>query len=515
MSRLVMVLGDQLTRRVGPLEGADPAAVNVLMVESDALARARPHHRQKLALVFSAMRHFADELEHDGFTVSYHRAAPGATEGFPEAVSEYLAAHPGATLELMRPNDRGVAEPIAAAAERAGGRLELVPNRQRLVDDAEWDAWDTRRAQLRMEGFYRRVRAARGWLMDPDDPSKPLGGTWNLDAENRRTPSAGTRFTPPPRFEPDDVTRRAIADVAHRYPDHPGSLERFAWPVTRADALEALTAFVRERLPRFGPFEDAMLRDERVLDHSQLSVPLNLGLLQPREVVEAALEAFEAGRRGDGPEVPLASIEGFVRQVLGWREFMFHVYRTRGEALASANELGHHAPLPQAYWDGDTRMACLATSWRELHEHGWNHHIQRLMVFGNLALGLGVDPVELTDWFSAMYVDALDWVMVPNVMAMSQYADGGGITSKPYLSGGAYVDRMSSYCARCPFDPKRRSGADACPFTALYWHFVDRHAERFERHPRMAVIVRSWRQRAPDDRAATLATAERYRERLP
>jgi deoxyribodipyrimidine photolyase-related protein len=511
MPRHVMVLGDQLTRRVGPLHWADPSDVAVLMVESDALARSRPHHRQKLALVFAAMRHFAAELERDGFTVAYHRAAPD----FAEAVTEHLAAHPGATLEVMRPNDRGVAEPIAAAAARAGGRLELVANRLWLVDDAEWDAWDTRRARLRMEGFYRRVRAARGWLMDPDDPSTPLGGRWNLDAENRRTPDAGTRFTPPPRFEPDAVTRQAIADVLERYPEHPGSLADFAWPVTRAQALAALDAFVRERLARFGPFEDAMLQDERVLDHSQLSVPLNLGLLHPREVVEAALAAFEAGRSGAGPEVPLASIEGFVRQVLGWREFMFHVYRTRGDALASANALGHRVPLPRAYWDGETRMACFATSWRELHAHGWNHHIQRLMVFGNLALGLGVDPVELTDWFSAMYVDALDWVMVPNVMAMSQYADGGGITTKPYLSGGAYIDRMSDYCRRCPFDPRQRSGEDACPFTALYWDFVERHAERFERHPRMAVIVRSWRQRDAGDRAATLATAGRYRERLP
>ena len=511
MRRHVLVLGDQLTRRFGPLSGAEPESVTVLMVESHGLATALPHHKQKLALVFAAMRHFAAELERDGFSVAYHRHAAS----FAAAVRAHVEAHPGAVVELMRPFDRGVREPIEAAAEAAGGRLEVVPNPLRLVGDDEWDAWDDGRDRLRMETFYRRVRAARGWLMDPDDPTRPLGGTWNLDQENRRTPAAGTRFHAPPRFEPDDLTRAAIDEVAERYPDHPGTLEGFAWPVTRAQALAALRAFVRDRLPRFGPFEDAMLADEPVLDHSQLSIPLNLGLLHPAEVVGAALDAFEAGRRGAGPEVPLPSIEGFIRQVLGWREFMFHVYRTRGEALAAANALGHHAPLPSAYWDGATRMACVATSWAELRDHGWNHHIQRLMVFGNLALGLGVEPGELNAWFTAMYVDALDWVMVPNVMAMSQYADGGGITTKPYLSGGAYLDRMSDYCTRCPFDPKQRSGEHACPFTALYWDFVDRHAERFEKHPRMAVIVRSWRQRATDDRAATLATAQRYRERLP
>ena len=511
MARHLLVLGDQLNRRVGPLATADPAEVVVLMVESEALTRALPHHRQKLALVFSAMRHFAAELEADGFRVDYRRAA----RSFADAAGEHLRAHGAERLELQRPADRGVAEPIAAALAAQGARLKLLPNALRLVDDAEWDAWDDGRAALRMEGFYRRARAARGWLMDPDDPRRPLGGRWNFDHDNRRTPPAGTRFTPPPRFEPDALTRSVLREVAERYGEHPGDLDAFAWPVTRADAERALEAFVRDRLARFGPYEDAMLARERVLDHSQLSVPLNLGLLHPQEVVEAALAAFEAGRRGDGPDLPLASVEGFVRQLLGWREFMYHVDRTRGAALEAANALEHHATLPQAYWDGRTDMACLAACWRELHAHGWNHHIQRLMVFGNLALSLGVEPRELLGWFSAMYVDALDWVMVPNVMAMSQFADGGGVTSKPYLSGGAYVDRMSDYCGGCRFEPSERSGARACPFTSLYWSFVDRHAERFERHPRMAVIVRSWQRRDPDDRAATLASAERYRERLP
>ena len=511
MPRHVLVLGDQLTRQVGPLADAGAGELVVLMVESRELAEALPHHQQKRALVFAAMRHFAAELEADGVAVAYHRAAPSVAA----AVEAHLRAYPGATLALMQPNDRGVADAIATAAEGAGGSLALLANPLWLVDADEWDAWAGTQRQLRMERFYRRARSARGWLMDPDAPERPLGGVWNFDRENRRTPPPGHRFSPPPRFEPDSITREVLRDVADGYGDHPGSLEDFAWPVTRAQALQALGAFVRERLPGFGPYEDAMLADEPVLDHSQLSVPLNLGLLHPREVIEAVLGAYAAGAQGDGPTVPLPSAEGFLRQVLGWREFMFHVYRTRGDELAQANALEHHAPVPRAFWDGDTRMACLATSWRELHARGWNHHIQRLMVFGNLALGLGVDPRKLTAWFSAMYVDALEWVMVPNVMAMSQYADGGAITSKPYVSGGAYLQRMSDYCTRCPFDPKSRSGPDACPFTALYWHFVDRHGERFERHPRMAVIVKAWRKREPEDRAATLDTAERYRDQLP
>ena len=501
------MLGDQLTTEHGPLASADPEATIVLTVESVGLVRATRAHRQKAALFFGALRRFSADLATAGFTVDHHRAAPS----FAAAIATHLRRWPGATLELMRPADRGVAETLARAAREAGGDLRVVPNPLRLVDDATFDAYAHGRRRLRMEDFYRRVRAREGWLMDPDDPSRPLGGVWNLDHENRRVPPPGSAFPPPLSFEPDALLTEVLDDVERLFPDHPGRLRPFAWPTRRVEALAALDDFVRHRLPAFGPFEDAMVGGERVLHHSQLSAPLNLGLLHPREVVEAVVGAFHAA---DG-HVPLASTEGFVRQVAGWREFVYHVDRTRGDALANANELGHDGPVPEAFWTGRTRMACVADAWQGLHERGWNHHIERLMVFGNLALSLGTDPRALTAWFTAHYIDALDWVMVPNVMGMSQYADGGGFTSKPYLSGGAYIDRMSDHCRRCPFEPGRRTGPAACPFTVGYWDFVDRHQARFERHPRMAVAVSSWRMRPAAEQAAVRARAAELRSELP
>ena len=505
--RHVLILGDQLTTDHGPLAGADPATTAVLSIESVEWVRATRAHVQKAALFFGALRRFAGDLASRGFRVDHHRTAAS----FASAIAEHLRRWPGVTLELMRPADRGVADELTRAVRRAGGDLHLLPNPLRLVPDEVFDAYARGRQRWRMEDFYRRVRAREGWLMDPDDPAKPLGGVWNLDRENRRVPPAGSRFPPPPSFEPDDLMREVLDDVERLFPDHPGRLRPFGWPTSRAEALAALEDFVEHRLPAFGPYEDAMVTGERVLHHSQLSVPLNLGLLHPREVVEAVVRAFH---ENDG-RVPLASAEGFIRQVLGWREFVYHVDRTRGPALEAANELEHHGPVPEAFWTGRTRMACVADAWRGLHEHGWNHHIERLMLFGNLALTLGTDPRALTAWFTAHYVDALDWVMVPNVMGMSQYADAGGFTSKPYVSGGAYIDRMSDHCRRCPFEPGRRTGPDACPFTVGYWDFVDRHQARFERHPRMAVAVRSWRTRSEAECSAVRARAAELRAELP
>jgi deoxyribodipyrimidine photolyase-related protein len=505
--RHVLVLGDQLTRGHGLLAGADPAATVVLTVESVGLVRATRAHVQKAALFFGALRRFAADLATEGFTVDHHRLAPS----FEAAIAAHLERWPGATLELMRPNDRGVAASLTAAARAAGGDVRVVPNALRLVDDATFDTWTRGRTRWVMESFYRTVREAQGWLMDPADPRRPEGGTWNLDAANRQVPKRGHRFAPPPDFEPDELMREVLDDVARTFPDHPGRLRPFAWPVTRAQALVVLERFVAERLPEFGPFEDALVHGERALAHSQLSVPLNLGLLHPREVLEAVERAYRTG----GGRVPLQSAEGFVRQVLGWREYVFHVDRVRGEALAHANALDHHAPLPDAYWTGATRMACFSDAWANVHERGWSHHIQRLMVFGNLALGLGVDPIELTEWFTTVHVDAQDWVMVPNVMGMSQYSDGGAMTTKPYVSGGAYLNRMGDHCGRCPFDPGTRTGPNACPFTVGYWDFVDRHQERFARHPRMAVAVKAWQARDPDEQAAVRARAVELREALP
>ena len=498
----VLVLGDQLTTGVGPLARAEPASTRVLMIEARSIADALPHHKQKLILVFSAMRHFASSLVDQGFDVTYLES-----DDFSSGIGEYLERYPGVTLDVMTPTDWGVEREIVAAAADAGGRANVVANELWLTSDEEFDSWAKGRKSLRLEYFYRSVRSARGWLMEE---GKPAGGKWNYDADNRQVPPAGHRFPVLRGFETDEITRGVRDHVNSRWPDHFGDVESFAWPVTRTQALEALDDFMRHRLPSFGPYEDAMVDDEDVLYHSLLSVPLNLGLLHPGEVCERALE-HAADPSND---VPLASIEGFIRQILGWREFMRHIYRIGMPQLRDANGLGAERPLPELYWSGETRMRCLNRCVEQVGRTGHAHHIQRLMVLGNFALIAGVDPRELNDWFLATFVDALDWVVTPNVMGMSQFADLGSFTSKPYAASGKYIDRMSDYCASCPYDVKSVDGEMSCPMNSLYWSFIDRHEERWVGNHRMAVIARGWAKRDPDARERILARADDVFERL-
>ncbi|MGB1779119.1 MAG: cryptochrome/photolyase family protein [Longimicrobiales bacterium] len=498
----VLVLGDQLTDQVGPLSRAEPGRTTVLMIESRAIAGERSHHKKKLGLVFSAMRHFAASLRSRGFDVVYLQSSD-----FASGVVEFLSRHPGASIDLMSPTDWGVCEEIVDAADRAGGAIKVVPNELWLTSDEEFDLWATGRTSLRLEYFYRAVRATRGWLMDGD---RPAGGSWNYDAENRKVPKAGHRFPPVIRFEPDDVTRAVLQEVDEAWPGHFGETKDFDWPVTRAQALEALDDFLIHRLPVFGPFEDAMVDGEDVLYHSLLSVPLNLGLLHPLEVCQRALERAADPANGIG----LASIEGFIRQILGWREFVRHVYRTSMPGLREANGLRAERPLPDFYWSGDTQMHCLHRCVDQVSRSGHAHHIQRLMVLGNFSLVAGIDPGELNDWFLATFVDALDWVVTPNVMGMSQFADLGSFTSKPYAASGKYIDRMGDYCASCVYDVKSVDSGDSCPFNSLYWSFIDRHQDRWVANQRMAMITRGWAKRDPEVKRRILARADEVLDRL-
>jgi deoxyribodipyrimidine photolyase-related protein len=500
--RHVLVLGDQLNRTVGPLAHADPGETSILMVESTGLAEAMPHHKQKLVLFFSAMRHFAREAEADGFQVDYRRAA-----SFEESISGYAREQKGVTLEVMEPSDWGYEERLREAARAGGGDLLVHPNALWLTDAEEFDGWAADRKTLRLEYFYRAARKRRGWLMDGDAPA---GGRWNFDADNREVPEKGQAFPPTPSFPPDALTKKVMREVEETWPEHFGSVDGFAWPVTRADALAALEDFLRHRLVCFGPYEDAMVEGEPVLHHSLLSVPLNLGLLHPLEVCERVLEYAADPANG----VPLQSTEGFIRQVLGWREFIRHVYRRMMPELRQANGLEHSEPLPALYWGAKTEMRCLSETVRQLEETGHTHHIQRLMVLGNFALIAGVDPRELNDWFLGSYVDALDWVVTPNVMGMSQFADLGSFTSKPYAASGKYIHRMSDHCARCRFDPKETVGPDACPLNSLYWDFLERHQERLGGNPRMALVMKSWARRDPEAKSEILARAETVRAAL-
>mgnify|MGYP006275833347 CR=1 FL=1 len=496
----LLILGDQLTRQVGPLAATD-APRHVLMIESRALLTAGPIHAQKATLFLSAMRHFAQELRDAGHEVDYLQHDHPAAGGFASGVQDHLRRSGARTLITIRPNDHGVAQAIEDAARQAGAEVDERPNEQWTCTDADYDAWAEGRTTLRLEDFYRTMRRATGVLMDGDQPS---GGRWNYDADNRAPPPRDLRPPAVPAFEPDAITRQ-VQDEVEGFEHAWGQVRPFAWPVTRAQARTALDAFLRERLPRFGTYQDAMITDESFLWHSTLSVPLNLGLLHPREVIDAAIAHAEAAGED---VVPMNALEGFVRQVLGWREFVHQVYRTRGEAMRSANALAADGPLPPAFWGAPTELRCLGTTVEKLRRTGYTHHIERLMILGNLAQLSASDPQEVLAWFTATHLDALDWVMVPNVLGMSQYADGGSMTSKPYAAGANYLNRMSDACAGCRFDPKSKDGDDACPVTDWYWAFIDRHQERFASNHRMRMIVASWRKRDADERARRLRRAE-------
>jgi len=480
----VWLLGDQLNPNAAPLQHDD----HVLMIESHGFAERMPYHPQKLTLVFSAMRHARDALRDAGYEVTYVEA-----ESFGDGMDRYLEANPGDALVLQRPASHGAGERLRELVADRGGNCTLVDNDGFLTTPAEWDEWADANsgsgATYRQEHWYRHVRRETGILMTDD--GEPVGGDWNYDDENRETPPADWSPPPTPEFEPDETTREVHAFVTERYGDHWGSadLDGFVWPVTRGQALHALEQFREVRLPEFGPYQDAMVEGEWALDHSLLSPAINLGLLRPREVVDAVVDAYHAGRDDgtDDPAVPLSSVEGFVRQVIGWREFMRHVYRESMPAMGEANQLGQERDLPAAYWTGDTDMVCLSEAVEHVRERGYAHHIERLMVLANFALIYGADPHELNRWFHLGFVDAFHWVTTPNVVGMGTFATDA-LSSKPYAASANYVNRMSDYCSSCPYHHTKTTGEGACPFNALYWDFLKEHEEALRGTGRMGLM---------------------------
>nr|WP_255719369.1 cryptochrome/photolyase family protein [Pelomonas sp. P8] len=486
MRRLVLVLGDQLDLGAAAFDGFDPACDAVWMAE---VAEESTHvwsSQPRIAMFIAAMRHFAAALRDAGLPLHYRRLDDtDAQEDLAAQLRADIATLRPQTLVLTRPGDWRVLQALQAVASEAGLPLALREDRHFYTTPADFAAHAARRKGLRMEFFYRELRRRFDVLMDGDEP---LGGQWNFDADNRQAfgpAGPGFDLPQPPRFEPDAITREVIALVRERFAGHPGRLDHFAWPLTRTQALQSLDAFIRERLPLFGPYQDAIWPGEPWLYHAQLSAALNLKLLTPREVVSAAQAEVRAGR------VSLASGEGFIRQILGWREYVRGIYWTRMPAYAEANALDARHDLPAWYWTGDTDMACLRDAITQTLDHGYAHHIQRLMVTGLFALLYGVEPAQVHAWYLSVYVDAVEWVELPNTLGMSQYADGGVMASKPYIASGKYIDRQSPLCGGCRYRPDERTGERACPFTTLYWDFLLRHEARFAEHPRLALQVRA------------------------
>lgn len=513
---LAFVAPWECSRAVANIPRAPRDDVIVVLLESVAKGASLPWHRQKLVLLLSAMRHFAASLEAAGYRVMLRRA-PSYAEGLRDLARETNAAR----VVASEGREQDMVDELARAdalLRAEGVALTLREDRGFLATRADFSTWAAGRKEFRMEWFYREMRRKHGILMELD--GQPSGGTWNFDHDNRKPWPKGRAVPAMWRSEPDTITREQMARVA-TWKGRWGSVHSFALPVTRADAKAWLERFIVERLPEFGPYEDALVHGAPDLLHSSLSSLINVGLLHPLEVVKRAERAYREGH------VPIASAEGFIRQILGWREYMRGMYWQLTPALRTANALNATLPLPQWFWapDGEAYddrgapgdacgMRCLSDTIRQVRDHGRVHHIARLMVQCNFATLLGVEPAALSRWYWSAFTDAYEWVELPNVAGMGTWGDGGTLASKPYVASGAYIKRMSNYCAGCRYDVAKRTGDDACPMNTLYWDFLDRHRERFAAHPRMRMMLKHVEAMPAEEVATIRRQATAFRESL-
>ncbi len=493
VKQLILVLGDQLSPGLASLQDIDRGNAVVLLAEVWDEATYVRHHQAKIALVFSAMRHFAEELRHSGWKVDYVRLDdPGNTGSLRGEVARALKRHGARSIRVVEPGEWRLQQDMAEWSAQLSCPVEILSDTHFLCSLSEFYTWAAPRRELRMEYFYREMRRRAGLLMDGD---KPVGGKWNYDAENRSGPPPGLTAPPPLRFAPDAMTSEVLDLVKTRFGDHFGTLDTFALPVTAKQADDALADFLSHRLPNFGQYQDAMVAGQDFLFHSCISAAMNLGLLDPLAVAQAAEAEYRAGR------APLNAVEGFIRQIVGWREYIRGMYWLEMPGMGQANALAAERPLPDFYWTGETDMACLADCVRTTRDNAYAHHIQRLMVLGNFALLAGIKPQDVADWFLVVYADAYEWVELPNVAGMALHADRGRLGSKPYAASGAYINRMSNYCKNCRYDVKQKIGPDACPFNALYWDFLARNESKLARNPRLANPYATWRRMSDEQRA--------------
>ncbi|MGJ8623484.1 MAG: cryptochrome/photolyase family protein [Yoonia sp.] len=497
--RLVLVLGDQLSPNLSALKKADKDTDVVVMAEVADEASYVPHHPKKIAFTFMAMRKFAKRLRDDGWQVDYTTLDdPDNTGSITGELIRRASNHDAAGVVYTEPGEWRLIEALAEMPLKS----HCLPDTRFIATHKEFEDWAEDRKQLRMEYFYREMRRKTGLLMDGD---KPEGGKWNYDHDNRKPAPDQVEFDGPLKFTPDNAVIDLVAD---RFDDNFGDLQPF-WFATDADqAQEQLSHWIAGGLPKFGDFQDAMLQDQPFLYHSLISFYINAGLLDPLEVCKQVADAYDNG------DAPLNAVEGFIRQIIGWREYMRGIYFLEGPDYTARNGLDHSRDLPDLYWGGDTQMNCLAQAVKQTREHAYAHHIQRLMITGNFALLAGVDPAQVHEWYLAFYADAYEWVEAPNVIGMSQFADGGIIASKPYISSGNYIHKMSDYCGSCAYRVQDKTGEKACPFNLLYWHFLDRHRDRFEGNPRMGNMYRVWDRMDAEKRETVLAEADAWLDKL-
>ena len=478
--RLVLILGDQLTPGLGALQDVDPQRDHLLLAEVMEEASHVPHHPQKIALIFSAMRHFAEQLREQGLQVHYVTLDDVDNSGsLPGELLRWTQQLDPAEVHLTECGDWRLEQ----ALRHCGVPIHWHADSRFLCSREAFADWAQGRKQLRMEYFYREMRRRNDLLLNPD--GTPEGGAWNFDADNRKALPREVQPPAPLRIEPDAISREVLALVAQRFPDHYGSLEGFDYPVTAEQAERLWQHFLVRGLADFGDYQDAMADDQPFLFHSRISAALNIGLLDLRRICAEVEAAYRAG------DVPLNAAEGFIRQLIGWREYVRGIYWLRMPDYAEGNAFGNSRALPAFYWTGETRMNCMRQAIGQTLRHAYAHHIQRLMLTGNFALLAGIAPKAICDWYLAVYMDAFDWVELPNTLGMVMHADGGYLGSKPYCASGQYIKRMSDHCQGCSYKVNESTGESACPFNALYWHFLMRHREPLQRNPRMGMVYRN------------------------
>ncbi len=500
--RLVLVLGDQLSADLSALAKADKANDVVVMAEVADEASYVPHHPKKIAFTFTAMRKFAAWLRRQGWQVAYTKLDDPENAG--SITGELLRRAEEFDAAGVVYTEPGEWRLIAALGDMPI-KTHCLPDTRFIATHQDFADWADGRKQLRMEYFYREMRRKTGLLMDGD---KPEGGQWNYDHDNRRPAPDQVDFGGPMQFSPDATSTAVLDLVEARFADNFGTLRPFWFATDTGQARQHFAHWLKGGLPKFGDFQDAMLDDNRFLYHAVIGLYLNAGLLDPLEVCQKAVQAYYDDR------APLNAVEGFIRQIIGWREYVRGIYFLEGPDYTTRNALGHDRKLPAVYWGGNTKMNCMEKAVAQTRDEAYAHHIQRLMITGNFALLAGIDPAEVHEWYLAVYADAYEWVEAPNVIGMSQLADGGIIASKPYISSGNYIHKMSDHCKSCAYRVQDKTGADACPFNLLYWHFLARHRDRFEKNPRMSNMYRVWDRMDTEWRHTVLAEADDWLARL-
>ena len=503
MTVLRLILGDQLSHSIATLRDADKEHDIILMAELWNEATYVKHHKKKIAFLFSAMRHFAVELEECGYRVEYTKL--GDATSFSEIIEQAIATYKADKIIVTQAGEYRVTLEMESWQEQFNTPVEIREDDRFLCSTKEFANWVEGRKQLRMEFFYREMRKKYSILMNGDEP---VGGKWNYDAENRKPPKEGLEIPTTYHSQPDAITREVMTLVADKFGDHFGDLEPFYFAVTHEQAKQALQQFIQQRLAQFGDYQDAMIQGEPWMYHSHISFYLNCGLLTPMECVEAAQQAYYDGK------APLNAVEGFIRQIIGWREYIRGIYWLKMPEYAEENFFKATRDLPDLYWTAETKMNCLRQCVGETKENAYAHHIQRLMVLGNFALLAGIDPKQVNEWFLIVYADAYEWVELPNVSGMILFADGGVVASKPYAAGGSYINKMSDYCKGCSYKVTKKNGSEACPFNYLYWDFLARNREKLQSNHRIGMMYKTYDRMDSNKKKAISDDSRRFLENL-